>query len=530
MSQKSNKPIKMTISRYGGIKQMKTELLTPSPDMNQTVTRSKLSVRQNLPNKTKSRNNRSRKNNGALKFHNFVANTQFTALPGSNNSSNGRGQQTSNRAAVEAHCLREEHGTKSICVSHWSKPIADEIDQKNASGEAIADVLSMNSEAPTTVVPKKSTGLVTGSVVELAQPPIAPIESMASVVASGSSTSQQQSILESLLARQSAAATADADKIIEREKKAHKRKPSWVRRVLRTSNNNDVVQDEPLDLSTNNKRQCIARKSIETLITANGHLHGNVRTHSERIGHRTSYSSGISRRSNVVPTPEPSDSIQNLIKSVEESAAQAASIMASVSGVNNHIPSVAATQHSYTIDRTPPPTVTHATLSFLQRNGIFTPHASQPNLKVTSTPYINNQRSSISQLVPTSTVSQVAHLNVPMQIQGQSLHQNQQHLANSHDQQNGSSAKKDKRQNGARSIIKQKLEDAFSNGFLVKTKQMTDGGGATFCKFRQLKKYTRYYLKSWHQHLPPELYSNFKGFLPPKTAKPSSSSSNQSTL
>lgn len=68
-----------------------------------------------------------------------------------------------------------------------------------------------------------------------------------------------------------------------------------------------------------------------------------------------------------------------------------------------------------------------------------------------------------------------------------------------------------------RSLIKQKLEDTFKqNGFLVKTKQISDGD-ATFCKFRQLRKYTRYYLKSWHHHLPAEVHKLWKGFLPPKT-------------
>lgn len=70
-----------------------------------------------------------------------------------------------------------------------------------------------------------------------------------------------------------------------------------------------------------------------------------------------------------------------------------------------------------------------------------------------------------------------------------------------------------------RSAIKQRLEDAFrENGFLVKTKQVSDGE-ATFCKFRQLRKYTRYYLKSWHKHLPDEVNKLYKGFLPPVTDK-----------
>ena len=82
-----------------------------------------------------------------------------------------------------------------------------------------------------------------------------------------------------------------------------------------------------------------------------------------------------------------------------------------------------------------------------------------------------------------------------------------------------------KNRNNQRSAVKQKLEEAFrQNGFLVKTKQVSDGD-ATFCKFRQLRKYTRYYLKSWHQHLPEEVNKLWKGFLPPKSAKPNSNHS-----
>uniref|UniRef100_T1KY89 Uncharacterized protein n=1 Tax=Tetranychus urticae TaxID=32264 RepID=T1KY89_TETUR len=73
-----------------------------------------------------------------------------------------------------------------------------------------------------------------------------------------------------------------------------------------------------------------------------------------------------------------------------------------------------------------------------------------------------------------------------------------------------------------RNSIKAKLENEFrTNGFLVKTKEVSDGE-ATFCKFRQLRKYTRYYLKSWHQHLPDEINKLWKGFLPPKTNKSTS--------
>ena len=138
-------------------------------------------------------------------------------------------------------------------------------------------------------------------------------------------------------------------------------------------------------------------------------------------------------------------SIKRFIHSVEKSAAQAASIMASVRGRNA---SESSSSHHHT-------------------NDVFL-----------------NQ--------------------VHQQLIQQHIQRNQQQNSN---------------QSHPRTAIKQKLEDAFrENGFLVKTKQVSDGD-ATFCKFRQLRKYTRYYLKSWHKHLPDEVNKLYKGFLPPKTAR-----------
>jgi hypothetical protein len=57
------------------------------------------------------------------------------------------------------------------------------------------------------------------------------------------------------------------------------------------------------------------------------------------------------------------------------------------------------------------------------------------------------------------------------------------------------------------------------NGFLIKTKQVTDGE-ATFCKFRKLTKYTKYYFKNHqNQTLPDEMSKLWKGFLPPKNGR-----------
>jgi hypothetical protein len=161
-------------------------------------------------------------------------------------------------------------------------------------------------------------------------------------------------------------------------------------------------------------------------------------------------------------------SIQRLIHSVEQSAAHAASIMTSVRGRNTESPtSVVSSMQGMA-----------GTLSDDQR------------LLLTNDAFLNRVQQKLLQ----------QHHELQMQ---------QQHQLQMQRNQN----------NNQRTAIKQKLEDAFrENGFLVKTKQVSDGD-ATFCKFRQLRKYTRYYLKSWHKHLPDEVNKLYKGFLPPKTPK-----------
>src|SRR5437016_5487792 len=59
-----------------------------------------------LPGQKGFKNSRNRKVGQALKFHNFVANERRSVASGH--------EQTL------THCLREEHGTKQITVSHWT--------------------------------------------------------------------------------------------------------------------------------------------------------------------------------------------------------------------------------------------------------------------------------------------------------------------------------------------------------------------------------------------------------------------------
>lgn len=55
-----------------------------------------------------------------------------------------------------------------------------------------------------------------------------------------------------------------------------------------------------------------------------------------------------------------------------------------------------------------------------------------------------------------------------------------------------------------RSVQRRKLEKTFKEkGFLIQTQQLQSAEGATYCKFRQLRKFTRYLFRSWKDYLPP---------------------------
>lgn len=60
-----------------------------------------------------------------------------------------------------------------------------------------------------------------------------------------------------------------------------------------------------------------------------------------------------------------------------------------------------------------------------------------------------------------------------------------------------------------RSMQREKLEKTFKEkGFLIQTQQLEQAGGTTYCKFRQLRKFTRYLFRSWKDYLPGELQQN----------------------
>lgn len=60
-----------------------------------------------------------------------------------------------------------------------------------------------------------------------------------------------------------------------------------------------------------------------------------------------------------------------------------------------------------------------------------------------------------------------------------------------------------------RSTELEKLEKTFKEkGFLIQTQQLESAEGATYCKFRQLKKFTRYLFRNWKDYLPEEVHQS----------------------
>lgn len=63
------------------------------------------------------------------------------------------------------------------------------------------------------------------------------------------------------------------------------------------------------------------------------------------------------------------------------------------------------------------------------------------------------------------------------------------------------------RRRSRKSLQREQLEQTFrERGFLIQTQSRQSAEGATYCKFRQLRKFTRYLFRSWRAHLPPELH------------------------
>ncbi|XP_035788851.1 uncharacterized protein LOC118465071 isoform X2 [Anopheles albimanus] len=63
-----------------------------------------------------------------------------------------------------------------------------------------------------------------------------------------------------------------------------------------------------------------------------------------------------------------------------------------------------------------------------------------------------------------------------------------------------------RRRKSRRATQRECLEKTFKEkGFLIQTQQLQSAEGATYCKFRQLRKFTRYLFRSWKDYLPGEL-------------------------
>ncbi|XP_033216522.1 uncharacterized protein LOC117172567 isoform X2 [Belonocnema kinseyi] len=66
-----------------------------------------------------------------------------------------------------------------------------------------------------------------------------------------------------------------------------------------------------------------------------------------------------------------------------------------------------------------------------------------------------------------------------------------------------------------KSLQREKLEQTFKEkGFLIQTQQLESAEGATYCKFRQLRKFTRYLFRSWKDYLPGSVTGGPDGEVP----------------
>ncbi|CAD7005072.1 uncharacterized protein LOC101461783 isoform X2 [Ceratitis capitata] len=64
-----------------------------------------------------------------------------------------------------------------------------------------------------------------------------------------------------------------------------------------------------------------------------------------------------------------------------------------------------------------------------------------------------------------------------------------------------------RKKKAGKSSQREKLEKTFKEkGFLIQTQQLESAEGATYCKFRQLKRFTRYLFRNWKDYLPEEVY------------------------
>ncbi|XP_030768168.1 uncharacterized protein LOC115891754 isoform X2 [Sitophilus oryzae] len=94
---------------------------------------------------------------------------------------------------------------------------------------------------------------------------------------------------------------------------------------------------------------------------------------------------------------------------------------------------------------------------------------------------------------------------------------------------NSASALRNKKRKSKKSLQREKLEQTFKEkGFLIQTQQLESAEGATYCKFRQLRKFTRYLFRSWKDYLPDNVRdiqeNEYKELYPPESVDMASDS------
>ncbi|XP_053210810.1 myb-like protein A [Panonychus citri] len=506
-------------------------------------------------------NQRPRKRDcNVLKFHNFVPNKELSCF------SRTRG---SSENVLTGHCLKEENGSKQINVCNWQKkqqqstPIkSDKNDFCQQSIQLLSQDIPMiyNDTSPTPTIINNddlTSQSILGSL--LARNEINRVDNQSNHIDDLISNytvinvggSGRDNINPGITINGNYGFLMPTTTTTKSASKINRRKPSTVRRFLRSSespsncdadedncdydadesanDSNHRNQDEPLDLSTARKRPLLKRKTLKDdqcsqLFDYLPVLIPGTQITSQQLP-QTMMASFLpylftdqqQQQSILTPTPTTitsvnSPSTPNTATGIDPMVLLRQSKLLLPHLSNDHHPQ----QQQHIQHRIPIITSADLTNS--------SPSSSSSSISSISS---SNHHLHHSSRGSTSTIPGVGHFKVHNN--NSTVKNHQHHIAPHHHHHHHLNRNNQNGPSNERNTIKAKLENEFrTNGFLVKTKEVSDGE-ATFCKFRQLRKYTRYYLKSWHQHLPDEINKLWKGFLPPKTSKPSSSSSSSSS-
>lgn len=444
---------------------------------------------------------RGRKNlRKGLKFHNFLPSESVTSEKDSG--------YLNSKWKVHSECrLREEHGTKQITISNWSQSVqTPPTEASNYSVSTNLPAASSVSESPESSVKDEDDGsdpksnasdpydfnlsLQQNSPESISMPSKSNRNTPDTIQNSPASTSKKESlnfVLNSLLEKpaylEKKSDSSDETENHNKGNQKHRRKPVQTRRVVPYVKYLSIMEENetlPLDLSS----KCLINSSP---------------THSVSSGEE---SKNISWKNDLNRTSPPMCDKNPHSNYVTSSENLQVPNIPTKKLVNSSLDRVMSPQLTTPITVLyPVPVSKNANLG---QNGFHPASFQEPGnskIEINANQNVNNP------------------LNIPMD---KSYSLINPPFSNAFSVQKSfiKEVQSKPRRRNQRSVIKQKLEDTFrQNGFLVKTKQVSDGE-ATFCKFRQLRKYTRYYLKSLEQHLPDEFHKMWKGFLPPKTVLP----------